>query len=503
MLGPTTLSPLFALIVEDREADFDLVARELRRSGFIGRCMRVETEQAYRTGLQDRPDIILADYVLPNFSALRALEWLQAEGSDIPLIVLTGVVNENVVVECMRQGAVDYLLKDRLTRLGPAVKRALEENEGRRQKHQTEIELRTSHERFQYLVETTKVVPWEYDLEAGRFTYVGPQAAKLLGLPQEEWYKPGFWEAQVQLEDREVLTRLCTDPLLRDREFICRMFTAAGETKHLHCVVSTLASDGRENTLRGFMMDITELKTTQISLALQAAELARSNSELRQFAYAASHDLQEPIRMVAFYTQLLAKRYQGRLDADADEFLGYALEGATRMGELVKQLLEFSRVSTRKLELSQVDSGTIFEQSLQALRLAVSESGAAVTHGPLPMVNADPSQLGRVFQNLLANAIKFRAGKSPAIHVSAEESPSDWHFLVRDNGIGVSAEYFETIFLLFQRLHTREEYQGSGVGLATCRRIIDQHQGRIWLESQPGAGSTFHFTLPKDHQHRS
>jgi PAS domain S-box-containing protein len=491
------------LIVEDREADFDLVSHELRRSGFTGRCMRVETEQTYRTGLLARPDIILADYALPNFTALRALEWLQAEGPDIPFIVLTGVVGEDVVVECMRRGAVDYLLKDRLTRLGPAVKRALEENERRRQKHQTEIELRTSNERFQYLVEATKVVPWEYDLEAGRFTYVGPQAAKLLGHPQEEWYKPGFWEAQVHLEDREVLARICTDPLLRDQEFICRMFTASGEAIHLHCVVSALAGDGRQNMLRGFMMDITELKTTQISLARQAAELARSNSELRQFAYAASHDLQEPIRMVAFYTQLLAKRYQGQLDSDANEFLGYALEGATRMGDLVKQLLEYSRVSTRKLELSQVDSAAIFEQSLEGLRLAVSESGAAVTHGPLPVVNADPSQLGRVFQNLLANAIKFRAGKSPAIHVSAEQNPGEWHFLVQDNGIGVKAEYFETIFMLFQRLHTREEYQGSGVGLATCRRIMEQHQGRIWLESQPGAGSTFHFTLPKEHQHRN
>jgi light-regulated signal transduction histidine kinase (bacteriophytochrome) len=280
------------------------------------------------------------------------------------------------------------------------------------------------------------------------------------------------------------------------------MFTAASETIYLHCVVSTLTCDGHERMLRGFMMDITEIKTMQLSLAQHVVDLARSNSELRQFAYAASHDLQEPVRMVAFYTQLLAKRYQGRLDSDADEFLGYALEGATRMSDLVKQLLEYSRVSTRKLERSQVDSEAIFEESLGSLRLALSECDGAVSRGPLPVVNADPSQLRRVFQNLVGNAIKFRGEKSPVIHVSAEESPSEWHFLVRDNGIGVKPEYFETIFTLFQRLHTREEYQGSGVGLATCRRIMEQHQGRIWLESDPGAGSIFHFTLPKCPQHQ-
>jgi len=247
------------------------------------------------------------------------------------------------------------------------------------------------------------------------------------------------------------------------------------------------------------MVDITELKKIQRSLARHAEALSASNAELQQFAYAASHDLQEPLRMVSFYTQLLAKRYKGKLDADADEFIGYALEGSIRMGELIKHLLEYSRVGARKAEFAPTDCEAIFRESLINLQVAVGESGATVTHDPLPVVTGDASQLGQVLQNLLGNAIKFRNGKIPQIHVSAEEKQGDWLFSVSDNGIGIEAQYFDTIFLIFQQLHARDKYEGSGVGLAMCKKIVERHRGRIWVESEPAQGTTFYFTIPRDH----
>ncbi len=490
------MTRLSALILEDWKPDFELVANQLRRAGFDARCTQVETMAEYLAQLDEAPDVILADYALPGFDALHALGLLQSRGLDIPFLVLTGVVDEEALVECIRRGAVDYLLKDRLARLGPAVHRALQETEVRRKRRAAEIELGKSNRRFQYLVETTGAIPWEMDADTGRFTYVGPQAVKLLGYPVEEWYSAGFWDAHVHPEDRGALQAQPSE----NCERTCRVRTQEGAMVYLHCAISKPCPDSNGNYLYGFMMDVTEMKSMQDSLASQAAALAASNEELRQFAYAASHDLQEPIRMVAFYTQLLAKRYRGKLDADADEFIGYALEGATRMRDLVKHLLIYSRVSTGKPSMAPTNCEEVFQECLANLRLALSESGASVTHDPLPLVNADSSQLGQLFQNLIGNAIKFHGDKPPLIHVSASEGDSEWHFSVRDNGIGIEEQYFEQIFVIFQRLHGSEQYSGSGVGLALCKRILEHHGGRIWVKSEPGAGSTFHFTIPKGRQ---
>jgi PAS domain S-box-containing protein len=496
-------SPLFALILEDQEADFDMVASELRRSGFSARCQRVETESEFLTQLEKHPDIILSDYRLPGIDAPRALELLQQSGLEIPFIILTGAVTEETVVECMKLGAADYLLKDRMVRLGPAVTRALAESELRQQKRASEAALRKINERFQDLVETTNVIPCELDLESWRFTYVGPQAAALLGYPAEEWYRDGFWSAHVHPEDRDALFHLRGLPgaSAKDHDFTCRMLTSKGVTIWLHCVVKTTAWENSHRMLHGFMIDVTEFKVTQESLARHATDLAASNAELQQFAYVASHDLQEPLRMVSFYTQLLSKRYKGRLDADADEFIGYALDGALRMSALIKHLLEYSRVSTRRPEFMPTDCETAFQVSMTNLQMALDECHATVTHDPLPMVKADSSQIGQLIQNLVGNAIKFHGEEAPHVHVSAREEPSEWLFSVKDNGIGIEAENFDTIFGIFQRLHARDVYPGSGVGLAICKRIVERHRGRMWVESEPGKGSTFCFTIPKDQVH--
>ncbi|OEU43824.1 hypothetical protein BGV40_02065 [Methanosarcina sp. Ant1] len=242
--------------------------------------------------------------------------------------------------------------------------------------------------------------------------------------------------------------------------------------------------------------DITERKKTEKILKLKLEELALSNAELEQFAYVASHDLQEPLRMVVSYLQLLQRRYQGKLDEKADKFIYFAVDGASRMQSLINDLLEFSRVTTRAREPEPKDCEFILNQVLSDLELFIKENKATVSHDPLPEVMADYTQLVQLFQNLIVNGIKFHGKEAPKIHISAEKIASEWVFSVRDNGIGIDPQYSEKIFEVFKRLHKKEEYPGTGIGLAICKKIIERHGGHIWVESELGKGSTFCFTLP-------
>ena len=290
--------------------------------------------------------------------------------------------------------------------------------------------------------------------------------------------------------------------------------------------------------------EMAERKRTQQVLRERTEALERSNRDLEEFAYIASHDLQEPLRMVASYTQLLARRYKGKLDSDADEFIAYAVDGATRMKALINDLLSYSRVGTKGKDFEPTDCEAVFDRTLDNLQKAVEESGAKLTHDSLPTVMADDMQLGQLFQNLIGNAVKFQSEEPPSIHMSCERieesaipgpdlitsdtvkvreawrnsrsksitaKPSraragrnrqsamnkGWVFSVRDNGIGIDPEFTGRIFIIFQRLHKRGEYPGTGIGLAICKKIVERHGGRIWVESQSGKGSTFYFTIPR------
>jgi PAS domain S-box-containing protein len=245
------------------------------------------------------------------------------------------------------------------------------------------------------------------------------------------------------------------------------------------------------------------LRDANDQLTHKAQELARSNAELEQFAYVASHDLQEPLRMIASYTQLILRRYGDRFDGDAKEFMDFIVDGATRMKQLIEDLLAYSRVGTHGKEFQPTDCEAALQKALVNLRAAIESGVATVTHDPLPTVNADGFQLVQLFQNLIGNAIKFKGAQTPRIHISVEERVDTWMFAVKDNGIGIDSEYFERIFMVFQRLHSRADYPGTGIGLAICKKVVDRHGGRIWIESQAGLGSTFYFTLPKkgDHVH--
>jgi light-regulated signal transduction histidine kinase (bacteriophytochrome) len=243
--------------------------------------------------------------------------------------------------------------------------------------------------------------------------------------------------------------------------------------------------------------DITERKRAEKALAERAAELARSNAELEQFAYVASHDLQEPLRMVASYAQLLAKRYRGKLDADADEFIGYVVDGVHQMYQLINGLLAYSQVGSRVNAFQPTDCNAVLGSALAKLQGTIKDKGALITHDPLPTIMADPLQLELLFQNLIGNGIKFHGEQPPQIHVSVDQRADECVFSVRDNGIGIDPQYADRIFTIFERLHSTKDYPGTGIGLAICKKIVDRHGGRIWVESQLGTGATFHFTFPK------
>jgi signal transduction histidine kinase len=352
------------LLVEDNANDAELALHALREGGFDTVSETAQTPEDFLERVRNTSyDIVLADYRLPSWNGMETVELLRSDGLDIPVVLVSGSLGELKAVECIKQGAADYVLKDHLLRLPQAVRRAIQERRLREERRKAQ------------------------------------------------------------------------------------------------------------------------------------EDLARSNRDLEQFAYVASHDLQEPLRMVAAYTQLLAERYQGKLDANADKYIHYAVDGALRMQTLVQDLLAFSRVGRQGSERQMVSVASVVETSLQDLRAMISEIGAKVECGPLPSVIADPVQLSQVFQNLIGNAIKFRGDKQPHIRIAAEQQGREWVFSVTDNGIGIDPEYAELIFVIFKRLHTLAEYRGNGIGLAICKKIVEQHDGRIWVESPPGQGASFKFTL--------
>jgi len=363
---------LRVLHVEDSQPDADLVARALRKGGLSVSVAVVQTEAEFLRQVRSHcPDVVVADYNLPQWKGMEALNVLQREGLDIPLVLVSGALGDVTAVECIKQGATDYVLKDGLARLPEAIRRALQEKRLLRMRRQAE-------------------------------------------------------------ED----------------------------------------------------------------LARKVEELARSNADLEQFAYVASHDLQEPLRMVTSYTQLLAERYRGQLDEAADKYIGYASEGALRMQHLIQDLLAFSRVGRSGSTCESVDCNAVMEDATRSLTAAIQESDAMVRYDALPAVWADRPLITQVFQNLIGNAIKFRKAALPEIKVRAEASGADWLFSVSDNGIGIAPEYAENIFVVFQRLHARTEYPGNGIGLAICKKIVERYGGKIWVEGVAGQGSTFKFTLP-------
>ncbi|ADE14590.1 PAS sensor protein [Nitrosococcus halophilus Nc 4] len=321
---------------------------------------------------------------------------------------------------------------------------------------------------------------------------LGYSRAELIGQPIEilvpEQHRPGHGQYR-----QEYYQHPRTRPMGEGREL--HAVRKDGSLFSAEISLSPMEIEGNL-LITSAIRDITERKEIQKALERQTQELTRSNTELEQFAYVASHDLQEPLRMVSSYAQLLARRYRGQLDSDADEFIEFMVDGATRMQALINDLLAYSRVGTKGKPFTTTDGNQIIQQVLESLRFVIEETHAHLTVDPLPVLIADRAQLVQLFQNLISNALKFRGEETPKIHINAKEEGDQVIFSVADNGIGIEPQYAERIFLLFQRLHTKKEYPGTGIGLSICKKIVERHGGQIWLESKPDEGTTFFFTLP-------
>jgi PAS domain S-box-containing protein len=334
----------------------------------------------------------------------------------------------------------------------------------------------------------------------GRFLRVNPRLSEILGYPEGELNGRSVKQIS-HPDDRDV-----TDPqraLVRagERESVRvekRYVRKDGSVVWVSLGVALVRSAAGTPLYEIAMFDdITERKEAERALREAHEELKRSNSELEQFAYVASHDLQEPLRMVSSYTQLLGRRYGETFDADAKEFMAYIVDGAARMKQLIEDLLAYSRVGTKGKDFKPVDMEKALRRAINNLKAAIEESGAKVTHDPLPALPADEVQLAQLFQNLMGNALKFRGPNAPHVHVALRDLGEEVEVAVRDNGIGIEPQYFERIFMVFQRLHDKGEYPGTGIGLAICKKVVERHGGRIRVESQLGEGSAFIFTLPK------
>ena len=331
----------------------------------------------------------------------------------------------------------------------------------------------------------------------GKLLLVNPGAARILGYasPDELIGKP-VADLYARQEERSRIVKIMTGNGAHSE---IEMTFKRKDGILVNALVSvTVHRDEKGNLTRidALFHDITKRKKAEESLKQTLEELARSNKDLEQFAYVASHDLQEPLRMVTSYVQLIEKRYKGRLDKDADEFIAFAVEGATRMQKLINDLLTYSRVRTRGRRFETVDINNVMEQVMSNLSSNIQETGAKILWDGLPSIAADETQMVQLFQNLVGNGIKFHGKDLPEVKISAVREEKEWLFYVKDNGIGIDMQYKDRIFVVFQRLHGREEYSGTGIGLAICKSIVERHGGRIMVESELGKGSTFTFTIP-------
>jgi len=349
------------------------------------------------------------------------------------------------------------------------------------------------------------------DASGERSNFISSHVETMLGYSPQEWENDlGFWEKIIHPDDRAVTFERVAQVAQSGTPAVIpvRCYTKDGNLIHVEAHFGVMrGEDGSYSGICGVMTDVTERKQQEENLFKYTQELARSNEELErsneelgQFVYVASHDLQEPLRMVTSYLQLIENRYKANLDATGHEFINYAVEGATRMKTLINDLLAYSRLSRSKMSYEQINMEASTQMAMHHLQLSIADNKAEITYDPLPEIMANESQMIQLLQQLLGNAIKFHSETAPKIHVSCKQDGDDWLFSVRDNGIGIESPYLDRIFVIFQRLHTRESYTGTGIGLAICKKIVELHDGRIWAESQPGIGSIFSFTIPVTHR---
>ncbi len=386
--------------------------------------------------------------------------------------------------------------KNELEELNKELKAEIEQRE------RAETALRDSEQRYALAQRTANIGTWESNLETGQITWAG-QIHKIFGLEPEQFegtnkaYRELVHPDDLQYIDDAV--KFCLETPDKTYDIEHRIIWPDGTLRWVSQVADVFRDeDDKPVRMVGITMDITKRKDAEQKLGQTVTELKRSNADLQQFAHVASHDLQEPLRMITSYMQLLVNRYSDKLDADAKEFIDFAADGAKRMQGLIKDLLCYSRVGSHGKPFGSCDGAEIVTKSIRDLSRLIEENNVEVTHAPMPMLMADEGQIEQLFRNLITNAIRYRSEDRPAeIHIGCEEKGDEWEFFVRDNGVGIEPQYFKRIFIIFQQLQAKSEYGGSGIGLSLCKRIVERHDGKIWVESEPQKGSTFYFTIPQ------
>lgn len=482
------------LMIEDNPADAAAIKGELRN--IDSAVIEFEHTTTLAEGLRrleaDGFDVLLLDLGLPDSKGQETIRRVIRSAPEAPIVILTVSDDEAMVVGAINQGIQEYFVKgtsdERL--LAKAIRYAIYRKRAERALRDSESQLRGTFEN-----EAIGIAHIDAD---GRLLRANQKLCDLMGHSREELLKHTLQEMTFPpdlAEDLVLFKQLMGgEQTVQTSEKRC--VRADGSFIWVR-VTRSVQRDIKPAYCISFVEDITDRKKAETSLVQIAAELARSNQDLAQFANVTSHDLQEPLRMVESFLKILNERYGPQLDDKAREYIGFAADGAERMSQLIRDMLAYSRVGRGGKGFVQTDMEAVLARALGNLRASIKEARASISHDPLPTVTVASSLMLQLLQNLVGNAIKYRTKETkPQIHVGAKREDNGWCFWVRDNGIGIKAEDQERIFLIFQRLHTRNKYPGTGIGLAICKRIVEHHDGRMWVESEPGKGSSFYFTIP-------
>lgn len=476
------------LVVDDNPVGLYATSRTLAAEGF--EIITASTGQEALSKAKDQPDIIVLDVKLPDISGFEVCRILKSDPGTmaIPVIHLSATFLDNESrAQGLDMGADAYLTHPVEPRVLTATINAM------LRIRKAENSLKEAAKKWQATFDA--INDGVCLLNSGfKVDRCNKAFEIIIGKKQDEVINKSLCET-------------CRDLCAFNEMYFRQALSGSDEIKNEEILVngswylvSTDLIKGDEDSFSGAvfkMTNITPAKRAENELKKTMVELERSNRELEQFAYVASHDLQEPLRMVSNFTQLLSKRYSGKLDPDADTMINFAVDGARRMQMLIMDLLTFSRVMTKGMPFETVDLNDVLLAVEKNLQMTVKESGALIKAGHLPVIKADQVQMAQLFQNLISNAIKFRSEREPVVRISAEEKKHDWVFSVSDNGIGIDPQFKDRIFVIFQRLHDMAAYPGTGIGLAICKKIVERHGGKIWVESEAGEGSTFYFTLAK------
>jgi len=487
------------LLVEDEEGHAEAVRRAFQKTGaWVNLTWASSLSEASAHLKESIPDLVIADWLLPDGKGTDILP-ADKDLRLFPVVLMTSHGSEQLAVETMKAGVVDYVAKspDTFAEMPRIARRAVREWRLVREKRSLEQAFIESEQRFRSLAENSLTGIFVHSSLDDKYIYVNPRFAEIHGYSVDEMIGASPWQ-HIHPEDLEAVKwtasrRLRGEDVPHENEF--RILAKNGQVRWVRAFVN-YTEHGGHPARTGNIIDITDQRMAEQELNESLHKLKSLNDDLQQFVYVSSHDLKEPLRTIINCVQLLEKKCKADLGKDADRLIDFLVESSTRMINLIDDLLAYSRVGTRAKPLQPVDSETVLKSTITRLRTTVEENKALITHDLLPTVMADPTQLGLLFQNLILNGIKFHRDGVPSIHVSSRKQGDNWLFSVQDNGIGIKPEYFERIFVLFQRLHQRSEYPGTGIGLAIAKKIVARHGGSIWAESEPGVGSTFYFTIP-------